>query len=150
MKKAMVLAVPLLCAAGGFAAAWALRAPSAGPNATRCVAWDACDIKPVEWGELRTSHQGETFGVKDLLSAHATLKPGMEPHPPHQHAEEELLVLVEGEGTWILNGKEVPAKKGDVVYIAPWDMHGMKNTGTKPFVFYVAKWGYKGAQPEQK
>ncbi len=144
MKKTMLVTAFALFAAVGFAAAWAVKPQAKGPNATGCVPWEKAEVKTEPWGGLRIAQTGETYGVKDLLSAHVTLAPGQEPHPPHQHAEEEILVLVEGEGVWILNGKETPARKGDVVYIAPWDMHGMKNTGTKPFVFYVAKWGYKG------
>ena len=109
-------AAAILCAAAGFGAAWAVKP---GPNASSCVAWDKAEHKKTDWGELRISHTGEVYGGKDVLSAHVTLNPGQWPHPEHQHAEEEFCVLVEGEGVWILNGKEIPAKKGDVFYVAP-------------------------------
>jgi mannose-6-phosphate isomerase-like protein (cupin superfamily) len=142
MKKSLLLVVPALCAAAGFAAAWTLK-PS-DPAASGVVSLAKAELKKEAWGELRISHTGETYNCKDVLSAHVTVNPGQWPHPEHQHAEEEFVVLVEGEGVWYLNGKEIPAKKGDVFYVAPWDMHTMKNTGTTPFVFYVAKLGGKG------
>jgi mannose-6-phosphate isomerase-like protein (cupin superfamily) len=58
--------------------------------------------------------------------------------------------ITEGEGTWHLNGKDVPAKKGDVVYAAPWDFHGLTNTGSKPLTFFVVKWGAKGLKAPEK
>ena len=149
MKKTLLFVVPALCAAAGFAAAWTLKSP--GPSTSGVVSLEKAVEKKTDWGGLRISHEGETYACKDVLSAHVTVNPGQWPHPEHQHAEEEFCVLVEGEGVWLLNGKEYPAKKGDVFYVAPWDMHTMKNTGTKPFVFYVAKWNGKGlAAPAKK
>jgi hypothetical protein len=49
-----------------------------------------------------------------------------------------------------LNGKDVPAKKGDVVYAAPWDFHGLTNTGSTPLTFFVVKWGSKGLKAPEK
>ena len=148
MKKSLLFAIPVLCAAAGFAAAWSLK--PAGPATSGVVPLDKAVNKKTDWGELHISHEGETFNCKDVLSAHVTVNPGQWPHPEHQHAEEEFVVLVEGEGVWYLNGKEMPAKKGDVFYVAPWDMHTMKNTGTKPFVFYVAKFAGKGVPAPAK
>jgi endonuclease YncB( thermonuclease family) len=79
-----------------------------------------------------------------------TLKPGKAPHPPHQHAEEEFMILADGTGTWHLDGKEWPARKGDVVYAAPWIMHGLKNTSTGPLTYYMVKWNNKGVKAPGK
>jgi len=79
-----------------------------------------------------------------VLTGVAVIKPGMEIHPPHQHAEEEYLMVTEGQGTWHLNGKTFAAQKGDILYAAPWDVHGIKNTGTTPLTFVVWKWNNKG------
>jgi mannose-6-phosphate isomerase-like protein (cupin superfamily) len=74
-----------------------------------------------------------------------TLKPGQAPHPPHQHADEEFMILSEGSGTWHLDGKELPARKGDVLYAAPRVMHGLKNTGDAALTYYMVKWNNKVA-----
>jgi mannose-6-phosphate isomerase-like protein (cupin superfamily) len=102
------------------------------------------------WGEWRRHFRGDTHGVKDLIVLAVHLKPGQEPHPPHRHAEEELMFLTEGAGTWHLDGKEFPGKKGDVVYAAPWSMHGVKNTGDGPLTYYMVKWSGKGAPAPAK
>lgn len=100
-----------------------------------------------DWGTLYTYYQRETSGTRDGLAAVAVIKPGREIHPPHQHAEEEYLMILEGQGTWHLNGRERSAKPGDMQYAAPWDMHGVKNTGTVPLRFVVWKWNSKGLVP---
>jgi hypothetical protein len=79
-----------------------------------------------------------------------TLKPGHAPHPPHQHAEEEFMILTEGSGTWTLNDNEMPARKGDVLYAAPWALHGLKNTGDSPLTYYMVKWSNKGVPVPEK
>jgi mannose-6-phosphate isomerase-like protein (cupin superfamily) len=100
-----------------------------------------------EWGSLYTYAEGESYSSKDGLAAVAVIKPGQQIHPPHQHAEEEYVIVTEGTGVWSMNGKERPAKAGDVQYAAPWDMHGITNTGTTPLRFFVWKWNGKGVPP---
>jgi quercetin dioxygenase-like cupin family protein len=102
------------------------------------------------WAEWRRYVRGETHGTTDLVVLAVTLKPGQEPHPPHRHAGEEVLILPAGAGTWHLDGKEVPARAGDVVYAAPWVMHGLKNTGDAPLTYYLVKWAGKGVRPPEK
>jgi mannose-6-phosphate isomerase-like protein (cupin superfamily) len=99
------------------------------------------------WGSLYTYAEGESYSSKDGLAAVAVIKPGQQIHPPHQHAEEEYVIVTEGTGVWHMNGKERPAKAGDVQYAAPWDVHGITNTGTTPLRFFVWKWNGKGVPP---
>ena len=93
-----------------------------------------------EWGEFVEYFGGETEGLSDLLSGTATIKAGLEIHPPHKHAEEEFLMVLEGEGEWSVGGKTFTASTGDMLYAAAWDVHGIKNTGEEPlkFVFWKA------------
>ncbi|MBV8881472.1 MAG: cupin domain-containing protein [Planctomycetaceae bacterium] len=122
-----------------------------GPLETAVWPFDKVEVKKFDWGELRLCHfTAETYGTKDTLVGYVVLSPGKENHAPHQHAEEEFMEITEGEGTWHLNGKDLPAKKGDVVYAAPWDFHGLTNTGTAPLTFFVVKWGSKGLKAPEK
>jgi mannose-6-phosphate isomerase-like protein (cupin superfamily) len=99
------------------------------------------------WGTLYTYYAGQTRGTRDGLAAVAVIRPGQEIHPPHEHAEEEYLMVLEGDGTWHLNGRERPARAGDMQYAAPWDLHGIRNTGRVPLRFVVWKWQSKGVAP---
>ena len=121
-----------------------------GPMKTARVSADDAAVTKEAWGELRAHFQGETYGLRDVLTGTVTLKPGQEPHPPHTHAEEEFLYITEGSGTWHLDGKDFAATKGDTIYTEPWVIHGIKNTGTTPLTFVVVKWNTKGvAIPKQ-
>jgi mannose-6-phosphate isomerase-like protein (cupin superfamily) len=98
------------------------------------------------WGEMYTYFAGENFSAKDDLAAVAVIEPGLQIHPPHQHADEEYLLVVSGEGTWNLKGETRPAHAGDMLYAAPWDLHGITNTGNTPLTFVVWKWSSKGVE----
>jgi mannose-6-phosphate isomerase-like protein (cupin superfamily) len=100
-----------------------------------------------DWGSLYTYFDSETHGTRDGLAAVAVIRAGWQIHPPHEHGEEEYLMVLEGSGTWHLNGKERPAKAGDMLYASPWDVHGIKNTGGVPLRFVVWKWNAKGVDP---
>jgi len=102
---------------------------------------------PAPWGEWRRHLRGETHGTRGFVVSRFTLKPGQAPHPPHQHADEELMILAEGNGTWHLEGKESAARPGDVAYAAPFGMHGLRNSSAAPLSYYVIKWTGKGVAP---
>src|SRR5262245_17848929 len=102
--------------------------PAGKPLASALVRSDEAVPTRGEWGGWLRYFRDDTHGTRDMVVLAVTLKPGHAPHPPHQHAEEEIMLLAEGSGTWHLDGKESPARKGDVVYAAPWSMHGIKNT----------------------
>jgi mannose-6-phosphate isomerase-like protein (cupin superfamily) len=106
--------------------------------------WDEATPTLDKWGEMRKYMTGEAAGVKDLFTAVAVVKPGEALHKAHRHAEEEFLVITEGSGVWSLDGKDIPLKKGDLLYVEPWVMHGFTNTGSTPLTFFVAKWNGKG------
>ncbi len=90
---------------------------------------------------------GETVGTTRTSASLVVVEPGRELHPAHKHAEEEFLLIVEGEGRWSLNGRTFKAKAGDFLYAAPWDDHGLFNSGTAPLKFVVWKWNSKGVPP---
>ncbi len=100
-----------------------------------------------KWGEMRTYFTGETYGTTNMFTAVAVVKPGEAVHPAHRHAEEEFLAVSEGTGVWHLNGQELPARKGDVLYVEPWVFHGLVNTGSVPLTFFVVRWNNQGIAP---
>lgn len=98
-----------------------------------------------QFGTVNLFTEGiSTFGTEGTVTGILTLKPGSEAHPPHKHAEEEFLLVTKGSGTWSLNGEEFPANRGDLLYAAPWDLHGIINSDTVDLEFYFIKWNNKG------
>ena len=138
----MNVAVAMVLVGGGYAVG---RAQGSRPLTSAVISAEqtvVADSGP--WGEFHKHFGGTTSATAEVLAGYVDLKPGQEPHPPHTHVDEEFLYLVEGSGTWSINGKTIPAKAGDVLYTAPNDLHGVKNTSAdKPLRFFVAKWRTK-------
>ena len=107
----------------------------------------AAETQVFEWGRLITYYSGETWSSRDALTAVAIIHPGKQIHPPHVHSEEEYLMVLEGEATWIVKGEHFPASAGDVLYAAPWDEHGIENTGETQLRFVFFKWNPKPVEP---
>jgi len=111
---------------------------------SQVVGWNDARAKVADWGEMRFYYTGQTGATKNVLVAVAVVQPGKTVHKAHRHAEEEYLAIVEGGGTWSLDGKESPAKRGDILYVKPWVYHGVTNTGDKPLIFLVFRYNGKG------
>ncbi len=114
------------------------------PLATTVLTTQTAKSTEEEWGTFAEYFAGTTAGTRDLLSGTATIKPGLEIHPPHRHAEEEFLMVLEGQGEWTVGEEVFTANKGDMLYAAPWDVHGVKNTGDTPLTFVFWKWNSAG------
>jgi len=92
------------------------------------------------FGDLRIYYDGPTDQLKTMTAGSLLLKPGMAPHPPHQHEEEEFMVVTEGSGEFSIDGKVTKAGPGTMLYCGGNKLHGVVNTGTKPLLFYFYKW----------
>lgn len=111
---------------------------------TGVIRWEEAPSNQADWGEMRRYFTGQSFGTKDVLVAVAVVQPGKSVHRAHRHAQEEYLALVQGEGTWSIDGKESPARRGDILYTEPWVYHGLVNTGTEPLIFLVVRYNSQG------
>lgn len=114
------------------------------PLKSGIVRFDQAKANQADWGEMRRYFTGETFGTKDVLAAVAVVQPGKAVHRAHRHAQEEYLILVQGSGTWSLDGKQSPATRGDILYTEPWVYHGLTNTSDEPLIFVVVRFSSKG------
>jgi quercetin dioxygenase-like cupin family protein len=103
-------------------------------------------ISKGDWGEINiyTEDAQPSYGNSSILTASLTFLPGKRLQPPHQHADEEFQYVIEGEGTWSLNGREQPLHAGDLMYTKPWDWHGIRNSSNKPLRFFVFKFRSRG------
>jgi quercetin dioxygenase-like cupin family protein len=55
--------------------------------------------------------------------------------PRHFHPYEHEIYVVEGNGVIVDGDKELPLRQGDVVFVAPDDVHQFKNTSDAPLKF---------------
>ena len=92
------------------------------------------------FGELKIYFDGPTDQLKSMTAGSLRLKPGMSPHPPHQHPEEEIMVITEGTGEVVVTGKVTKVGPGSMMYCGANKLHGITNTGKTPLLFYFYKW----------
>ena len=97
-------------------------------------------VEHLPFGDQRTYFDGPTDQLRSMTAGSLLLKPGMSPHPPHQHPEEEFMVITEGTGEILVDGKATIVGPGTMMYCGANKVHGVKNTGTKPLLFYFYKW----------
>ncbi len=96
------------------------------------------DAQP--FGDLRVFLQGATGELKALTFGNLELKVGQSPHPPHRHAEEEIILITEGHGEVFLEGKVTKVRPGSIMYAQSNHLHGIVNTSDAPLTFYYFKW----------
>ena len=129
-KRRELFALPL--------AAFPLAAAAKLPDVTRTAAEAQATQEP--FGELRVYFDGPTDQLISMTAGSLRLKPGMSPHPPHQHDEEEIMVITEGTGEISIEGKVSKVGPGTMMYCSANKPHGIVNTGKSYLFFYYYKW----------
>ncbi len=83
---------------------------------------------------------GPMIGVKDLGISYSEVPPGKSSCPFHNHhVEDEIFIILEGEGTYRFGPKTYPIKAGDVLGAPAGGAetaHQIINTGTVPLRYY--------------
>ena len=89
---------------------------------------------------LKIYYNGPTDQLKTMIAGNLLLDQGVSPHPPHQHPEEEFMLITQGTGEIFCDGKTYQVGPGAMMYCAGNKMHGITNTGTEKMLFYFWKW----------
>jgi XRE family transcriptional regulator, regulator of sulfur utilization len=108
--------------------------------------WDKMDAQKTKVGEKRPVFDSPVATL-DRLECHiTTVNPGEEPHPPHQHPEEELMLIKEGTLDVLQVDKHHRVGPGSVIFNSSNELHGFKNVGDTPATYFVIKWWSPEAQ----
>jgi cation diffusion facilitator family transporter len=92
------------------------------------------------FGDHYLYFEGPTNELSYMAAGSLRLNPGASPHPPHLHPEEEFLLVTEGTGEILLDGKINKVGPGSMMYCEGNALHGIENTGSEPMLFYYYKW----------
>ena len=106
--------------------------------------WNSFEAKPNKTGAVRTVVQQPTATLDELEIHITTLNPGQSPHAPHQHPDEELVVVKEGTVESLVNGQLRRVGPGSIIFQAANQMHSIRNVGSGPATYHVIKWNSPG------
>jgi quercetin dioxygenase-like cupin family protein len=99
--------------------------------------WDALAARPTPNGQRRDVADQPTATLERFESHITTLNPGSVSHVPHQHPQEELIILKEGTLDVTINDTLQRIGAGSVIFFASYDMHAVKNVGDTPATYVV-------------
>jgi uncharacterized cupin superfamily protein len=89
------------------------------PNIVALADAERGETRHGDVASVRRDH-GDSLGSKRIGVGHLVVEPGKLTYPPHCHsADEELFVVLEGDGTLLLDEEEQPVRPGSVVARPP-------------------------------
>ena len=136
------IAVALFTLTATYAvAAVAQQAPA--PLHSSAFDWAALTAKASAYGSVRSVVRSPTATLAELEMHITTLNPGQTSHAPHQHPNEELIILREGTVEALVHGEWKTLGPGSIIFQASNELHGIKNVGTGPATYHVVNWKSK-------
>jgi XRE family transcriptional regulator, regulator of sulfur utilization len=102
--------------------------------------WAATKATVTPVGEVRQLVRQPTATLSELEMHVTTVKPGMSSHPPHTHANEELVIIDQGTVEVLSNGTWKRIGPGSVVFNASNSPHALRNVGAGPARYHVVNW----------
>lgn len=139
-RRDLMVAVVAVC--GTLVVVGAQQAPAAILG-SRTFDWDATTKKDVAYGSTRAFFRAPTVTLAELEMHVTTLNPGQTSHAPHQHANEELIIIKEGTIETLSLGVWKKVGPGSVIFNASNDLHGVRNIGSGPATYHVVNWKQK-------
>jgi quercetin dioxygenase-like cupin family protein len=138
IKVALVAAVVTLAGAG------LMRAQAPPVMGSKIFDWDGLKVAKTKVGERRDVVRAPTATLDELEMHITTLNAGLESHPPHQHAAEELIIIKEGQLESFVNGEYRKVGPGSIVFQASNQLHSIRNIGKTPATYHVVQWQSPG------
>ena len=102
--------------------------------------WTAMKAKETPVGEMRQVLKGPTATLEELEVHITDLNAGQASHPPHHHANEELILLERGTVETLSNGKWVRLEPGSVILNGSESWHSLRNVGSEQAQYFVVNW----------
>jgi quercetin dioxygenase-like cupin family protein len=144
-RRDVIVAVASICATFGV-----VTLAQSGKAVMQSAVFDWSNIaaKPTKTGARREFFDAPTATLDQLECHVTTINPGEAPHAPHQHPDEELIIIKEGTLEAMQNGVTKQAGAGSIIFEAANQFHGLRNVGKTPATYYVIKWFSPGLKPK--
>lgn len=140
-RRTLCLALPALAtalAAEAHAAQVSENKLSSDLSQCKAFPFDKMPLRYSDGGAPTHDIAKGTVPTGELIELHeTTIEAGKMPHPAHQHAHEEFMLIREGTVDFMYNGESHILGPGGVGYTAPNQMHGFRNVGTTPATYFI-------------
>ena len=115
----------------------------AQPVKSSVYSWSATPVVKKAGYEQKPLLEGTTTDFSHFEIHTTTVPAHQAPHPGHKHADEELIIIKEGELTVTIAGKTKALGPNSVALIMPGDEHGFENKSNGPTTYYVMRYQSK-------
>lgn len=102
--------------------------------------WEKLEARKTDVGELRNVVRAPTATLSELEIHVTTLNPGIASHPPHQHPNEEIVIVRTGTVEVLSGGTWKRLGPGSIIFNASNAQHALRNVGTTPATYDVINW----------
>jgi quercetin dioxygenase-like cupin family protein len=114
------------------------------------VGWLGCVAHPciIPWNDAAVQKHDRGFmlpfvngacGARQLRLHVSVIDPGKAAHPPHQHAGEEIVFLIEGTAEVLIGAETQVARAMTALFFPENILHGMRNIGDVPMKYAVIR-----------
>ena len=110
--------------------ATAPRENGATPSARRTVRYDDQPSLPASGDREFRYLVTDEVGCRDLTQFFGVIAPGRA--PDHSHVYDEVIYVLEGEGTLHIDGEHEPVAAGTCIHLPPLREHSLENSGEGP------------------
>jgi quercetin dioxygenase-like cupin family protein len=101
--------------------------------------WNDLKVEATKTGERRAVVSSPTSTLANFSCHVTTLNAGLPPHPSHNHPDEEIVFLSEGQLDVTINGVITRATPGSIIFVSSGEEHGWTNAGDTPATYYVMR-----------
>jgi XRE family transcriptional regulator, regulator of sulfur utilization len=109
--------------------------------------WNALEAKPNAYGATRSVVRAPTPTLEELEMHITTLNAGQTSHAPHQHPNEELIIVREGTVEVLVHGNWKRVGPGSIIFQASNELHGIRNVGAGPATYHVVNFRTAATPP---
>jgi quercetin dioxygenase-like cupin family protein len=110
---------------------------ASSPLGSTYFTWDTLVSTPTPSGARYDVVDSKTPTFERLSIHITTLNPGAAVHPPQHHAQEEAILIKDGDLELWLNGRTMRVGTGSLIFLAANAVHNITNVGIKSATYYV-------------
>lgn len=111
---------------------------AAGPSFM--LDWYDMSFRAHDRGGVRQLFDRKTVTMQRFDIHITQLNPGLASHPPHTHRNEEIILMIDGDGEMMLDGARHSITTGAAAWVGSNIPHNITNMGKRPALYFAIQW----------